>query len=121
MQLRDSVPAWLRVPRTSTWLVLAVVLVAIIAAVAPQKFELTVYKASLVSLAAVMAYWLDRALFPYARPDGYLARDWRLGSTEPTDQADHPIAPGYVIPFAAAMLRRAIIVAAVISGVAAGL
>lgn len=121
MQLRDSVPAWLRVPRTSTWLVLALVLIAVIAVIAPQKFGLTIYKASLVSLAAVMAYWLDRALFPYARPDSYLVRDWRLGSTEPEGDADHPIAPGYVIPFAAAMLRRAVIVAAVISGVAAGI
>lgn len=81
MQLRDSIPAWLRAPRTSTWLVPALVLIAVIA---PQKFGLTIYKASLVSLAAVMAYWLDRALFPCTRPDGYLTRDWLLGSTEPT-------------------------------------
>ncbi|WP_284428188.1 putative holin, partial [Acidovorax sp. SUPP2522] len=80
MQLRDSIPVWLRAPRNSLWLVLAIVLIALIAAIAPQKLSLTIYKSSLVALAAVMGYWLDRALFPYARPDSYLHKDWRLVS-----------------------------------------
>ncbi|GKS85552.1 putative holin [Acidovorax sp. SUPP1855] len=121
MQLRDSIPVWLRAPRNSLWLVLAVVLIVLIAAIAPQKLSLTIYKASLVALAAVMGYWLDRALFPYARPDSYLHRDWRLGTTEPEHDADFPIVQPYLRAFCAAQLRRAIVVAAVVIGVAQGI
>lgn len=121
MQLRDSIPVWLRLPRSTLWLIVAAVLVAVIALSAPHKSEVTTYKVSLIALAAVLAYWLDRAFFPYSRPDSYLVRDWRLGSTEPTGAADHPVVPGYELVFAAAMIRRAIVIAAVVTGVAMGL
>lgn len=121
MQLKDSIPVWLRGPRSTLWLVLAVLLLVVIAWVAPQKLEVTVYKASLIALAAVLGYWLDRALFPYARPDGYLQRDWRYGTDEPEGDVDFSVVPAYAHIFAAAMIRRAVVVAAVVAGVAVGL
>ena len=87
----------------------------------PQQLPVALYKLSLISLAAVVAYWLDRSLFPYARPDSYLERDWRHGTDEPEGDADFRVVPGYVLPFCTAMLRRAIIVGAVVIGVALGL
>ena len=51
------------------WLVLAVLLTALTYALAPQQLPVSVYKLSLVALAAVAGYWIDRSLFPYARPD----------------------------------------------------
>lgn len=68
-----------RLPRLTTWLLISFALVVTIAAVSPVQLPVVIYKLSLVSLAAVAAYWLDRALFPYARPDGYLVEDWRDG------------------------------------------
>ena len=119
--MRDIIPAWLRAPRSTTWLVLAAVLLACIAIVAPPQLPVVLYKASLVALAAVLGYWLDRALFPYARPDGYLVRDWRFGTEEPEGDVDYPVVQGYIRVFTAAMLRRAILVGCVVLGVAAGL
>ncbi len=119
--MRDIIPAWLRAPRTTTWLVLAALLLAFVFSAAPQKFEVAVYKAALIALAAVLGYWLDRALFPYSRPDGYLARDWRYGTDEPLGDVDYPVVTGYASVFAAAMLRRALVVGCVIFGVAQGL
>ncbi|MDA8449820.1 putative holin [Acidovorax sp. GBBC 3332] len=121
MQLKESIPVWLRVPRNSLWLAIAAVLLTAIAIVAPPQLPVVLYKASLVSLAAVLGYWLDRALFPYARPDGYLVRDWRYGTTEPVGDVDHPVVTAYARIYAAAMTRRAVVVAAVVIGMAAGL
>ncbi|KVO25395.1 hypothetical protein WJ74_30290 [Burkholderia ubonensis] len=110
-----------RSPRLTSWLVVAVILVTAIALVSPQQLPISLYKLSLVSLAAVVAYWLDRGLFPYARPDSYLEHDWRTGSLEPPFDADYRVVSGYELVFAVAMLRRALIVLGVVVGVALGL
>ncbi|TAM05612.1 MAG: hypothetical protein EPN70_08105 [Paraburkholderia sp.] len=110
-----------RFPRMVGWLIAAVLLVVEIAIISPQQLPVSLYKLSLISLAAVVAYWLDRALFPYARPDSYLEFDWRSGSAEPALDADFRVVAGYEIVFAAAMLRRALIVFGVVVGVALGL
>jgi len=110
-----------RIPRMAGWLLAALLLIIAIALISPQQLPVALYKLSLISLAAVVAYWLDRSLFPYARPDSYLERDWRRGTDEPEYDADYRVAAGYILPFAAAMLRRAIIVGAVVAGVALGL
>lgn len=76
---------------------LAILLVALIFFLAPQQVPVMAYKFAVVLLAAVVGYWLDRHLFPYARPD-------RLDDESYSANA--------------AMLRRAIIVAAIVIGVA---
>ncbi|MBJ3678951.1 hypothetical protein JGC71_23150, partial [Salmonella enterica subsp. enterica serovar Hvittingfoss] len=53
-------------------------------------------------LSAVLGYWLDRSLFPWARPDSFCPWEESLCC-------------------AAAMIRRAIIVAAICLAVALGL
>ena len=121
MTLKDHIPIWLRAPRSSLFIVLAVLLLALIAVVSPVQLPVVLYKAALIALAAVLGYWLDRALFPYARPDSYLERDWRLGTDEPEGDADYRVASGYERAFTAAMLRRSIVVGCVVIGVALGL
>lgn len=121
MTLKDYIPAWLRAPRTSTWLLLAALLLVAIAVAAPAQLPVVLYKASLVALAAVLGYWLDRALFPYARPDGFLVRDWRYGTNEPYGDVDYPVVVGYATIYSQAMLRRAIVVGAVVLALALGL
>jgi hypothetical protein len=121
VKLSESIPLWLRAPRNSLWFIAALVLLALIALVSPVQLPVVLYKAALVALAAVMGYLLDRALFPYARPDGYLQRDWRFGSDEPQFAADYPVVKGYEHVYAAAMLRRAVLVGVVVLGIALGL
>jgi hypothetical protein len=81
------------------WLVVAALLSLVIAVVAPHQLGVTAYKLSLVSLAAVAGYWIDRSLFYYARPDDFSLTDAQV---------------------AAAYIRRAIIVGACIVGVSLG-
>lgn len=119
--MRDIIPAWLRAPRTTTWLVLAALLLVAITVVAPPQLPVVLYKASLVALAAVLGYWLDRTLFPYARPDGYLGTDWRYGTDEPVGDVDYPVVAGYELVFVWAMIRRAVIVGSCMLAMAAGL
>jgi hypothetical protein len=69
MSLKTSIPVWLRAPRNSLFLLLAVALLGLLALVSPAQLPVALYKLTLISLAAVAGYWSDRALFPYARPD----------------------------------------------------
>lgn len=65
-------------PRLSGWLLTSVLLLGTIGLVSPQQLPVVVYKLSLITLAAVLGYWLDRSLFPKARPGQYLKHDDRL-------------------------------------------
>ncbi len=85
------------------WGVISAGLLAVVAVVAPHQLALVVYKLALVTLACVAGYYIDRALFPYARPHMFL-----------DEGPAHPHA-------GPAMLRRAIIIAAVVVGVTMGL
>ena len=77
-------------PRLSFFSIVAVLLLLALYFLAPQQLPLVVYKLSLVTLAAVLGYWLDRHLFPYHR----IRRDMDAGIMEPR------------------MIRRAVIVGA---------
>ncbi|MGL5632419.1 MAG: putative holin [Azovibrio sp.] len=109
------------IPRMTGWILTALLLVIAIGLVSPQQLPVALYKLSLISLAVVVAYWLDRSLFPYARPDSYLKQCWRSKKAEGNPEAPNKVAEGCHRVFAAAMLRRAIIVGAVVIGVATGL
>ena len=111
-------------PRLLTFLLLTAALFCGLLLLAPHQATVAVYKLTLISLAAVVGYWLDRALFPYARPDGYLVNDWRTKKVTETgiqDEVDHPVIHGYRVVYSHAMLRRALIVLAVVLGTALGL
>lgn len=109
-----------RLPRLADWLMIALILIALIALIAPQQAPVSLYKLSLVALAGVAGYYLDRSVFPYARPDGYLCQDWRRGTLEPEFAADYEIVEGCQTVFAVAMLRRAIIIGAAMIAIGLG-
>jgi hypothetical protein len=79
-------------------------------------FAVSLYKAHLFSLGGWGGYWLDRALFPYARPHEYLLLDEI--SLDPTDSAKVANAEALdflevsATAYPMAMMRRAVIVAA---------
>lgn len=108
-------------PRLFSWILFSTLMFAGLYFTSPQQAEVAYYKFALVIAAAIAGYWIDRALFPYARPDGYLKKFWQHGSDEPEDKADYEVVEQYNRVFAAAMLRRAIIVGCTILGVTLGL
>ena len=91
-------------------------LLGTIGLVSPQQLPVVVYKLSLITLAAVLGYWPDRSLFPKARPGQYLKHDDRLMT-----DGRFPVQTGVYLVFYAALIRRALIVAAVCLVVAMGL
>uniref|UniRef100_I2Q2P2 Uncharacterized protein n=1 Tax=Desulfovibrio sp. U5L TaxID=596152 RepID=I2Q2P2_9BACT len=97
-------------PRMLACLLLAVALAAGVALLSPQQVTVALYKLALVTMAGYLGYWLDRWCFPYARPDSFLvAADWRAEPKQASDQANHPVAQGCEQIYAAAMLRRGLI------------
>lgn len=122
MKIKDICP-----PRLFDLVLIATGLLVLIAWVAPYQLPVSAYKLSLVTLAGVVGYYLDRRLFPYARPDGYLAHAWRsrcaalkTPSRGSSIDADHPVIAGYELIFAAVLLRRAIIIAATMTSIGLG-
>lgn len=55
--------------RLADWVFCALLLLAAVGWMAPQQLPVAVYKLALMALAALAGYWLDRSMFPYARPD----------------------------------------------------
>jgi len=101
----------LHLPRLAMCSVAAVLLVAALALISPAQLPVMLYKLALVLLAGFAGYWLDRWIFPYARPDGYLVSEWREHDDDyPDDEADYAVVPGYEHIYAAALLRRALVV-----------
>lgn len=103
-------------------LIVSILLLVAIAYLAPQQLEVSLYKVSLVTIAAVAGYWIDRELFPYSRPDTFIVVDEPEPEADKVKPADPPGTDGVLVSsipmtwsafdllFAAAQLRRAIIV-----------
>jgi len=107
-----------KLPRMTDWILYALIATVAIAFFYPQQLPVSLYKFSLVSVAAVVGYWIDRALFPYARPDSLMHVDDPVPDFVELSEADEHLLTqsGRLFfnndLFAWAMLRRAIIVAA---------
>lgn len=106
--------------RMALWLFISLVLVLLIGLFAPQLLPVSLYKLSLITSAAWVGYWIDRSLFPYARPDVYLNIPWSIGAPMAPKATARAVQHGLGPVFAAAMLRRALIIAAAMIGVALG-
>jgi hypothetical protein len=120
-----------RLPRMIVWLlrsVLVMVLTLLVQHIAPASLvAVTLYKLHLLLLAGWGGYWLDRGLFPYARPHELMAGELEVEPPEP-EPSDGPVqglSSAYLQVstgtwYEASMLRRAIIVAACLVCVALG-
>lgn len=107
----------MKIPRLSGWLIVTVLLLIFIALLNPQQLPVSLYKLSLISEAGVAGYWLDRSLFPYARPDNFMAQPVSIGAPFVPNRS---VVPSQQIAFAAAMLRRAVIVGCAMLAVGLG-
>lgn len=103
-------------------IILAAALVALLCWCAPVQIPVAIYKVCLALGAGLAGYWLDRAIWPYAHPAGYLADDWRKEpDADNLGNADYPIVNEYRWPFIAAMLRQALVVCVCMGAVCLGL
>lgn len=104
-------------PRMIWWLLATIALMLVASYTAQAEpgglLAVSLYKCHLMSLGGWGGYWLDRALFPYARPHAFLEDE--DADLEPELQTSD----GYVVgllqgasDYPTSMLRRAIIVAA---------
>ncbi|MFI8609501.1 putative holin [Pseudomonas sp. NPDC077649] len=89
-----------RLPRMWLWTIISVGLLLALYFIRPEQLQVVLYKAALVTIAATLAYWIDRSLYPYAdRP--------------------HQCIGG--IHIVGAWMRRAVIVLACVLGMTLGL
>ena len=93
--------------RMVPWAIIAAALGWAVYELAPAQLEVFAWKAMLITGFAWLGYRIDVALFPYARPHAVLERFL------PRSAESHLLR--VTILAAAAMLRRAIVVAAVLS------
>lgn len=110
-----------KLPRLFTLLLLTVALLALAWWLAPHRIPLTLWKIVLVTGGAVLGYWVDRVLFPYARPgDLYADQPPPMYTVDVETNAAIEIQRGG-FDAGLAGLRRAIIVFACIIGLTMGL
>lgn len=102
--------------RMSLWLWITVALVAAVAVLAPLQLMVMLSKLVLVTLAAWLGYWIDRAMFPYARPHEFLD-----DSKEEKAEAAQGVLEVKGIAFEWCMMRRAVVVVGVMLAVSLGL
>lgn len=133
-----------KLPRLTSWWLIALALSALVFVLAPQQIPVSIYKLNLISLAAVVAYWVDRKVYPYARPSikaleclravervELTEEDWRRGYIL-TDKGEQvpveqviaatfgPSDPAPLYFMLGCMLRRAIIIAAAMIAISLG-
>jgi hypothetical protein len=90
--------AFQRRPRLAGWGALAASLIFLLWMFAPAQVPVILHKLAIVTLGAVVAYWLDRHAFPHAR----------VGDLIDQGQTD----PDFYPVISAAFIRRAIIIGA---------
>ncbi|MDO8933547.1 MAG: putative holin [Rhodocyclaceae bacterium] len=90
-----------KLPRMIVSIVLSIILGIAVANGSPQQLPVALFKFYLVTGAAVAGYYLDRELFPYARPDLF-----EVGGRD--------------VAFVGAQIRRAIIVGCMMLSVGLG-
>ncbi len=83
-----------------------------------SQLLLICYKLCLFLAAGVTGCILDYAVFPYAKPEGYLTDRWDCEFCEhKKDEADFHIVKGHEIDFYVACLRRVVLISVGIIGV----
>ncbi len=100
----------MKLPRLFGLLIFNLILIGIIYAIAPQQAPVTLYKLSLVTAAGLVGYWLDRTLFPYARPGEFLDYLEMHTQNSKVTYMKPFVKKGCEIIFATCLIRRAIII-----------
>ncbi|ACL72732.1 MAG: putative holin [Billgrantia sp.] len=86
--------------RVGPWLIAALIMAAVVGWLYPHQLGVLLWSLTKLSFGAYLGYWIDRTIFPYARPGDFLQL--------------------HVKSVSLLMLRRAIIIAAVIIALGLG-
>ena len=97
----------MKAPRMFIWILIAIALAIAVFFTSRHQLPISLYKLHLATAAGVAAYFFDRVLAYYARPDAFLGEDGR------------PL-PGCELAFYSSQQRRAIIIAAWVIGILVG-
>lgn len=107
--------------RVGPWLVAALIMAVIVGLLYPHQLGVLLWSLTKLSFGAYLGYWIDRSIFPYARPGDALPSPTEA---EPSDQDDDEgltllVDEVYLQP-ELLMLRRAIIIAAALIALGLG-
>jgi len=104
-------------PRLALCAAIAIGLLAAIWFVSPAQLPVVLYKIDLVTIGVVLGYWLDRTLFPYARPHVMYGHAY----AEEVQSGHCPESRDKRFSGDLAAIRRALIVIACVLGLTLGL
>ncbi|WP_144981132.1 putative holin [Halomonas sp. C22] len=57
--------------RIGPWLILAIITTVVVGALYPHQLGVLLWSLTKLCWGAYLGYWIDRSIFPYARPDGF--------------------------------------------------
>lgn len=110
--------------RVGPWLVAAVLMAAIVGVLYPHQLGVLLWSLTKLAFGAYLGYWIDRSIFPYARPGDAILEAEDPGHGPAGDPEDGNwltlmVADGLLQP-ELLMLRRAIIIAAAVLALGLG-
>lgn len=101
--------------RALPWLLLALIATGVVALLAPHQLGVLVWSLSKLAFGAYLGYWIDRTIYPYARPHDLFLMANRLASRDLNNGARHMRHMASL-----ATLRRAAVMAAAILALGLG-
>jgi len=90
--------------RIGPWLILAIITTVVVAWLYPHQLGVLLWSLTKLCWGAYLGYWIDRSIFPYARPDAFNP------DRDPKDRTLWELL----------MLRRALIIAAALLALGLG-
>lgn len=108
--------------RVGPWLVAALIMAVIVGLLYPHQLGVLLWSLTKLSFGAYLGYWIDRSIFPYARPGDAMPRAIEAEHDESAmveDWLNLQVDEGYLLP-ELLMLRRAIIIAAALIALGLG-
>jgi len=105
--------------RAAPWLLAALVMATIVGVLYPHQLGVLLWSLTKLSFGAYLGYWIDRSIFPYARPGDALPSAIEPESNPDSDWLPLLVEDGLLQP-ELLMLRRAIIIAAAVLALGLG-
>lgn len=104
--------------RLGPWLVAALIMAAIVGVLYPHQLGVLLWSLTKLSFGAYLGYWIDRSLFPYARPHELFSKAAHVSGTIREESALS--ASRLRREASLATLRRAVIIAAALIALGLG-
>lgn len=101
--------------RALPWLLLALIATAVVALLAPYQLGVLVWSMSKLAFGAYLGYWIDRTIYPYARPHDLFLLANKAALRDHVDAERH-----LRLQASLATLRRAAVMAAAIVALGLG-